>query len=292
MFLKEKRDGTIKARGCADGRSQREYTTKAETSSPTVSLEAMMMSCTIDAREGRHVAVTDIPGAFLHADMEEDVHMLLEGTIAELIVKLDPSLYRKYIWENRKGKPMLYVKLKKALYGTLQAALLFWRLLSDTLIEWGFKLNEYDKCVANKTINGKQCTILWHVDDLKISHVDPKVVNDVIKKLEAKFGQESPLVTSQGQKIEYLGMCIDYMEKGKVKISMHEYINKMLAELPSDMNGTSTTPAALHLFNIDKGAEKLDTDRAQLFHHLVAKLLYLSRRSRQDIQTAVIHYKS
>jgi len=100
MFLKEKRDETIKARGCADGRSQREYMTKAETSSPTMSLEAMMMSCTIDAREGRHVAVTDIPGAFLHADMEDDVHMLLEGTIAELVVKLDPSLYRKYIWEN------------------------------------------------------------------------------------------------------------------------------------------------------------------------------------------------
>ena len=95
---------------------------------------------------------------------------------------------------------MLYVKLKKALYGTLQAALLFWRLLSDTLTEWGFKLNEYYKCVANKTINVKQCTILWHVDDLKISHADPKVVNDIIKKLERKFGQESPLVTSQGKK--------------------------------------------------------------------------------------------
>jgi len=40
--------------------------------------------------------VTNIPGAFLHADMEADVHMLLEGTLAERIVKLDPSLYRKY----------------------------------------------------------------------------------------------------------------------------------------------------------------------------------------------------
>jgi len=58
--------------------------------------------------------------------MEEDVHMLLEGTIAKLIVKLDPSLYRKYIWENKNGKLMLYVKLRKALYGTLQAVLLFW----------------------------------------------------------------------------------------------------------------------------------------------------------------------
>ena len=126
MFLKEKRDGSIKARGCADGRSQCEYTTKAETSSPTVLLKAMMMACAIDSREGRHVAVTDIPAAFLHADMEQDVHMLLKGTIAKLIIKLDLSLYRKYIWENKKGKPMLYVKLKKALYGMLQVALLCW----------------------------------------------------------------------------------------------------------------------------------------------------------------------
>jgi len=125
MFLKEKHEGTIKARGCAYGRSQRDYTTKSDTSSPTVSLEAMMLSCVIDAKENGYVAIANIPGAFQHADMEEEVHMLLEGKIAELIVKLDPKLYRKYIWENEKGKPMLYIKLKKALYGTLQAALLF-----------------------------------------------------------------------------------------------------------------------------------------------------------------------
>ena len=53
---------------------------------------------------------------------------------------------------------MLYVKLKKALYGTLQAALLFCSLLSSTLKEWGFELNDYDQCVANNTINSNQCT--------------------------------------------------------------------------------------------------------------------------------------
>jgi len=61
MLLKEKCDG--------------EYTTKAETSTPTVSLEAMMMmSCTFDAKEGRYVVVTNIPVAFLQADMYQDVH--------------------------------------------------------------------------------------------------------------------------------------------------------------------------------------------------------------------------
>ena len=66
-----------------------------------------------------------IPVVFLHADMEDTIHMLLEGTVAEMIVKLDPTIYRKHIWYNKHGKPMLYVQLKKAIYGTLQAALYF-----------------------------------------------------------------------------------------------------------------------------------------------------------------------
>jgi len=95
MFLKDKHDGTIKARGCVDGRSQSEYMAKSDISEPAVSLVAMMMSSAIDAEENRYMAVTDIPRVFLHTDMEEEVHMLLEGTIAELIVKLDPKLYRE-----------------------------------------------------------------------------------------------------------------------------------------------------------------------------------------------------
>jgi len=58
-------------------------------------------------------------------------------------------------------------------------------------------------------INGKHCTIIWHVNDLKISHVDSNVMKDIINKLNKKFGQESPLVTSQGKVLEYLDMCID-----------------------------------------------------------------------------------
>jgi hypothetical protein len=142
MFLKEKRCGLIKGRGCADGRKQREYLTKEETSSPTVAIESVMLSCTIDAKERRDVATVDILGAFMQTDMEDTVHMVLEGTMAELLVKLDPKLYRKYI-QVKKGKPVMYVQLKKALYGTLQASLLFWKDLSGKLRKWGFKVNPY-----------------------------------------------------------------------------------------------------------------------------------------------------
>ncbi len=64
MFLKEKRSGKIKGRGCADGRKQRLYKTKEETSAPTVAIESLFLTCTIDAKERRTVATTDIPGAF------------------------------------------------------------------------------------------------------------------------------------------------------------------------------------------------------------------------------------
>jgi len=97
MFLKEKQDGTIKARGCADSRLQRVYTNKEDTSSPTISIEAMMLSCTINEKENRYIVVSDIQGALLHAVMQDNVHMLLEGTVAEMIVKLDPTIYRKHI---------------------------------------------------------------------------------------------------------------------------------------------------------------------------------------------------
>jgi hypothetical protein len=72
-----------------------------------------------------------------------------------LLVKIDPKLYRKYLLVNI-GKSVLYVQLKKALYGTLQAGLLFWKKLTKKVKEWGFEINPYDWwCVANNIINNK-----------------------------------------------------------------------------------------------------------------------------------------
>eukprot|EP00980_Cylindrotheca_fusiformis_P029055 scaffold22705_cov169-Cylindrotheca_fusiformis.AAC.1 len=214
MFLKEKRSGKIKGRGCADGRKQRIYKSKEETSSPTVSVEALFLTCLIDALERRHVMVVDIPGAFMHADIDELIHVKLVGDIAELLLRVDPS-YRKFV-TYEKGKKVIYTELDKALYGTLQAALLFWQNLVEFLVgQHGFVLNPYDRCVVNKQINGKQCTIAWHVDDLKISHVMNDAIEGVYQLLQDQYGKETPLTVSRGRKHEYLGMTIDYSEDGK-----------------------------------------------------------------------------
>jgi hypothetical protein len=115
MFLKEKRCGKIKGRGCADGRPQRDHMSKED---QTVATEALILSWLIDAIEKRDVATCDIPGAFIQPEMEGDVIMKLEGVMTDVIIKIDPDKYEKHTVIER-GKPVVYVKLKKALYGTL-----------------------------------------------------------------------------------------------------------------------------------------------------------------------------
>jgi hypothetical protein len=126
MFLKEKCDGIVKGRTCADGWKQRKTAEPGAATPPTVSLEYVLVTSTIEAYEGREVAVVDILGAYLSTDMDEEVIMLLRGRLAELMVKTAPNIYRKYITVDAKNQPVLYVKLQKALYGCLRSALLFY----------------------------------------------------------------------------------------------------------------------------------------------------------------------
>jgi hypothetical protein len=131
----------------------------------------------MDALENRDVATIDIPSAFMQAFIDELVHIKFDDQIIDLLCEVDPSLKQYISYEN--GKRVLYTKLNKALYGTVQASRLFWERLSAFLIDKnGFKCNPYDFCVVNKMVNGKQMTVVWYVDDLKLSHVDPSVVGE------------------------------------------------------------------------------------------------------------------
>ena len=151
----------------------------------------------------------------------------------------------------------------------------------------GYQINEYDWCVMNKIIDNKQCTILWHVDDLKTSHVDPVVVSSFLADIDAEYGKIAKMTITRGKVHKYLGMTIDYSLPGKVIFSMIDYIGKMLDVIPEDMKGESATPAAYHLFDIAEDATKLSQDDSDIFHHFVAQLLYLSKRARPGIQISV-----
>ena len=289
VLIEEKRDGRVKGRAVADGRKQRGDIPKEDAASPTTSLEAIILTSMIEAQENRDVVVADIPNAFIQTDMEGDtVFMKLTGKAAEILVQTAPELYRKYITiEN--GRVVLYVEALKAIYGTLKAALLFYKKLVKELKSIGFEINPYDPCVANKMINGKQCTVVWHVDDLKFSHKDTAETDNLIKWLQQKFEDDNigKVKISRGKVHDYLGMKLDFSTPGEVKIDMKDYVKSMIECFPEKREFTATTPAALHLFEVRKDVKVLSEEEAMQFHTMVAKGLFLCKRARPDIQTTI-----
>ena len=181
----------------------------------------------------------------------------------------------------------MYIELVKALYGTIRAALIFWCKFTKQITKWGFTVNPYDWCVANKLVHGSQLTIMWHVDDLKISHVDKEVLEDLLKQLDGAFGKDGPLTIHRGKKHDYLGMWLDFSLDGKVQVQIFNYIDNILGDLPEDMCGMVTSPAADHLFTVSDTGKKLTCEQSEMFHHNIVKLLLLCKWTHPDIQTAV-----
>lgn len=280
-MIKEKRNGNLKGRACADGRTQRGYIPKDESTSPTVSLDALLLSLMCDAYEERDVATADVAGAFLKALMDDFVLVKLIDHEVDIMCKVD-SNYEQYVVQEGKHK-VLYMQLHKALYGTIKAAILWYETFVETLEGEGFKLNPYDPCVANKDVDGDQCTIAWYVDDNKISHKDTKVVDEVIAAIEKKHGK---MTVKRGKKHVFVGIGIEFTDEKTVKIMMKDYITESIEQF--EQHGDTITkgpktPAANTLFNTDDNSPMLDEKKAETFHSVVAKLLFVSMRARLDV---------
>jgi hypothetical protein len=96
------------------------------------------------------------------------------------------------------------------------------------------------------------------------------------------------VVIHQGKKHDYLGMALDFSEKGKVKIGMTKYVEGMLEDFLVKLKSTDTavTPASDGLFNKGQG-KKLNEEHADAYHRMVAKALFLCKRARPDIQPTI-----
>ena len=281
--IKKKRCGKIKGRTCADGRPQRGLYDKMDTSSPTASSDAILLTVIVDALERRDVATADVAGAYLNANMDDYVLMRLTGEDVTLMCEANTT-YEEFV-STEGGTRVLYLRLAKALYGCVKSAMLWYRLFTSTLKDLGFVLNPYDPCVANATINAKQCTIVWYVDDNKVSHCDPEVVSDIISKIEGFFGK---MTVTRGDTHDFLGMNIVFnKERGTAKITMSSYLHEAIRESGLDIRRVAATPATGKLFELDETAAALPKKEADSFRRIVCKLLYVGLRARADILTTL-----
>ena len=298
MFLKEKRSGKIKGRTVAGGNKQWDFISKEDASSPTVATESVLLTCIIDAEEGRDVAVVDIPNAFIQTRIQDEKDMVfirIRGVLVDILLEIAPKVYKPYVCVDKKGNKTLLVQCQNTIYGTMVASLLYYRKFTKSLTSIGFEINPYDPCVANKIIEGKQMTICFHVDDCKLSHRDSSVNDRMIEWLRQEYESifedgSGKMTVSRGKIHTYLGMTLDYTIPGLVKVSMFEYIDEILTAFEKAEPkgaGTKASAAPDNLFKVNEDCEKLSPKKAVQFHNLVAKTLYATKRARPDTCTAI-----
>lgn len=93
------------------------------------------------------------------------------------------------------------------------------------------------------------------------------------------------MMIHRGDKLKYLGMVFDFDRVAKtVTINCDQFVEELLKDYP--YQGRAATPATEDLFKT-KEADLLCPKKAKDFHSAVAKLLYLAKRVRGDILTAV-----
>ena len=298
LFLKKKRTGQIKRRTVAGGNKQRNYIPKEDASSPTVATESVLLTCTVDAEEGRDVAVVDIPNAFIQTRVTNEKDMVIirvRGVLVDMLEKIGPDIYGPYVTKDKKGAKQILLQCLNTIYETMVASLLYCSKFCKTLYRNGFELNPSDPCVANHMVKGAQQTICFHMDDCKLSHVDPQVNDEFLEVLCDEYesvledGSEK-MVVSCRKTHKYLGMELDYRVSGLCKITMFDYIEEIIKtfeEIAPEVCGTKECAAPKNLFVVDEDTPKLDKAKAEKFHSLVMKIMFATKRARPDTGTAV-----
>ena len=117
---------------------------------------------------------------------------------------------------------------KNIYYSTLDDTMVYHRIFCKYVLDGlCFELNQYNAwCVVGKMRYGKVCTILWWVDDIKLSYKDANVIAGMLDKVRDKFGsiKDTSITETRGNWHNYLGMIINYSHQGEVKFTMYGYI--------------------------------------------------------------------
>ena len=181
--------------------------TYTETYAPTVRAESVRLFHIYSVEYGFHINQFDVPQAFLRSEADCDIFV--------------------YPPRGNMEFPGQILKLSKMLYGTKQAAALWFNLLDTFLKKLGFISSYFDPCFYRRPISVNcndpdmaQCDalVILHVDDMRVA-----ALPNVLKEIHDKLYDEFQITTSDTGR--FLGMDTDYkLDTGVLKMHMGTYI--------------------------------------------------------------------
>ena len=202
----------------------------------------------------------DIKGAFLHANLQEEIYM-----------ELPPgSGFEK------DGKACI-VRLLKSLYGLKQAGLGWYLVHRDALLKLGFLQSRVDPCLFYHP--EKNIWVYVYVDDDLLAVDDHEQFEWFVAQL-SKFFE----VGSAGPAEHYLGIRIQQLH-GVIKLDQQAAVEDLLSKYGMEGCKAVATPSVpnVRLAKLQEGEEAC----REPYRSLVGALLYLSMHTRPDIVYAV-----
>ena len=293
MFLKHKFGlgntlKAIKARLVAGGHQQDLSQIDPENiSSSTLRTASFNVLLNFAAYHKMDLSIIDIKSAYLHAKLPDDVviHMTIIKEITAMIVKIDPKALK---FVDNKGE--LTVRLRKALYGLVQSAKLWYDRISEELAVLGY--HPLPKSIdpnVFKSENGKFFIGVF-VDDLG-AVADKAETDRIAAHLTSVFG---PLKFQTGDKLSWLGIdIVRDIEGGSMTLSQTDFIERSVEKFKKILKVNkfeeSNLPASDDLFRTaNQDFKQKDLNLPML--SIVMSIAYLSQRTRPDLQCVVSYF--
>ena len=238
-----------------------------ETYAPVVSWTSIRLFLILSVLKGWHTRQIDFVLAYPQADIECDMYMEI------------PQGF------NFGGSRVTHcLRLKKNIYGTRQAGRTWNQHLHAGLMDRGYTQSDIDPCVYYK---GK-CIFLVFVDDGIYLGPDDDDITKLIQELGTKDQRGVAFrVTDEGKLDEYLGVKIEHLEDGKIKLSQPHLIDHILEDLGFRENSTGRDTPALSTVILDKDLDGEPFDHSWDYRRVVGKLNFLEKSTRADISYAV-----
>jgi Reverse transcriptase (RNA-dependent DNA polymerase) len=252
-----------KARFCVRGDRQIEGVDYTDKYSPVVSWSTVRMLMTLALKENLATRQVDFSNAFVQAKLDPDEHIYVE-----------PPKGFEYV--NDDGESYV-LKLKRSLYGLVQAPLYWGNHLKDALEKQGLTQSTSDPCMYC----GDGVIVLTYVDDCLFFGKDQNKIDEKIRRI-----QESGLtLTVEDDIYAFLGVEVVQKDDGDIELLQCGLINKILSVCGMTDCNTKATPCNKLPLGTDPNGAPI-TGKFE-YASAVGMLLYLSSNSRPDIQYAV-----
>jgi hypothetical protein len=257
-------------------------------SSPTLSSTGFLIFLTVATKKGFILGTGDVPQAYLHAKTDpkfETIHAVFDKATTKIALDVNPELQALV---DDKGR--LWGRLDYSLYGLLQSGLNWYRHISNTLKEMGFKASDAEPCLFMGTIDGEEVLIGLYVDDLLVAARLRATIRSFFRKLDKIYPGVYDTMCCD-EVLTYLGTSIDCSERGVTYVHQPEFCKKLIEDFDKGTYGPvkpRSTPAPLDLMTIDEESPLLEKDANAYYRSTLMRLAFLVNTTRFDLKVALM----